>query len=146
MAFSRRRFVQTRRASARRRVTGAWIGARGREDSVWSAFEPIARSRRRRASICLSSNENPLGPGKTVMNAVRAAFGTAGAAPGRYSGSSGALIDAIAKKHGVKPENIVARLRLDADPAHRARISSRPGTRRSSAPSRPTRNAPATPR
>jgi histidinol-phosphate aminotransferase len=57
--------------------------------------------------IVLSSNENPLGPGKTVMRAVRAAFGEGGRAPGRYSGTAGDLIDATAKRLGVKPENIV---------------------------------------
>src|SRR6185312_6769922 len=57
--------------------------------------------------ICLSSNENPLGPGAAVLDAVKTAFGPAGATPGRYSGSSRDLIEAIAKKQGVKPENIV---------------------------------------
>jgi histidinol-phosphate aminotransferase len=38
---------------------------------------------------------------------VRAAFGPAGAQPGRYSGSAGDLIDEIAKKFSVKPDNVV---------------------------------------
>ena len=57
--------------------------------------------------ICLSSNENPLGPGPAVLDAVKTAFGPTGGLPGRYSGSARDLIDAIAKKQGVKPENIV---------------------------------------
>jgi histidinol-phosphate aminotransferase len=56
--------------------------------------------------IILSSNENPFGPGQKVLDAVKAAFGPAGAAPGRYSGASGALIEALAKKHGVTAQNI----------------------------------------
>jgi histidinol-phosphate aminotransferase len=57
--------------------------------------------------ICLSSNENPVGPGQKVLDAVKAAFGPTGATPGRYSSLSGALTESIAKKFNVKPENIV---------------------------------------
>jgi histidinol-phosphate aminotransferase len=57
--------------------------------------------------IVLSSNENPLGPGKAVMKAVRTAFGEGARTPGRYSQTGGDLTDAIAGRLGVKPENIV---------------------------------------
>ena len=106
MALSRRGFVQAVGMGSATALTGAWIGARGREDRIWSAFEPTLEAVEP-GKICLSSNENPLGPGKTVMKAVRAAFGDGGRAPGRYSSSGGDLIDAIAKKLGVKPDNIV---------------------------------------
>ena len=106
MALSRRGFVQAVGVGSATALAGAWIGGRGREHSVWSAFEPTLEAVEP-GMICLSSNENPLGPGKTVMKAVRAAFGDGGRAPGRYSGSAGDLIDAIAKKQGVKPDNIV---------------------------------------
>ena len=106
MALSRRGFVQAVGIGSATALTGAWIGARGREDSIWSAFEPTLEAVAP-GMICLSSNENPLGPGKTVMKAVRAAFGEGGRTPGRYSSSGGDLIDATAKKLGVKPENIV---------------------------------------
>jgi histidinol-phosphate aminotransferase len=102
MALSRRGFVQTVGVGA----AAAWIGARGRENSIWSAFEPTLQAVEP-GMIVLSSNENPLGPGKAVMKAVRAAFGDGNRAPGRYSGSAGDLIDAIAKRLGVKPENVV---------------------------------------
>jgi histidinol-phosphate aminotransferase len=102
MALSRRGFVQTVGISA----AAAFVGARGRENSIWSAFEPTLQAVEP-GMIVLSSNENPLGPGKTVMRAVRAAFGEGGRAPGRYSGTAGDLIDATAKRLGVKPENIV---------------------------------------
>ena len=102
MALTRRGFVQTVGIGA----AGAWIGARGHENALWSAFEPTLGAVEP-GMIVISSNENPLGPGPTVMNAVRAAFGDGGRAPGRYSGSSRELVAAIAKKQGVKPENIV---------------------------------------
>ena len=105
MPFSRRRFVHTLGIGSAA-LTGAWIGARGREDALWSAIEPSLEAIAP-GVICLASNENPLGPGKTVMKSVRDAFGEGGRAPGRYSGSSGDLIEAIARKQGVKPENIV---------------------------------------
>jgi histidinol-phosphate aminotransferase len=99
--LTRRTFVQTVGIGA-----AAYIGARGRENSIWSAIEPTLEAVAP-GVICLSSNENPLGPGPAVLDAVKAAFGPAGATPGRYSGSSGDLIDAIAKRLKVKPENIV---------------------------------------
>ena len=102
MALTRRGFVQTVGIGA----AGAWIGARGRENSLWSAFEPTLHAVDP-GMIVLSSNENPLGPGAKVMSAVDAALGNGGRAPGRYSGTSRDLIAAIAKKEGLKPENIV---------------------------------------
>ena len=100
--LSRRGFVQTVSVGA----AAAWIGARGRENGIWSAFEPSLQAVEP-GTIVLASNENPMGPGKTVMKAVRGAFGDGNRAPGRYSGTSGDLVDAIAKKLGVKPENVV---------------------------------------
>ena len=106
--ISRRRFVQTVGVGAAGAITGSWIAARGREDSIWSAAleaqTPAAAANT--PLIVLSSNENPMGPGQKVLDAVKAAFGPAGAAPGRYSGASGALVEALAKKHGVAPGNI----------------------------------------
>jgi histidinol-phosphate aminotransferase len=99
--LTRRTFVQTVGIGA-----AAWVGARGRENSLWAAFEPTLEAVAP-GMICLSSNENPGGPGKTVLDSITAAFGPAGARPGRYDGSSHDLIDAIAKKNGVKPENVV---------------------------------------
>ena len=99
--LSRRRFVQTAGIGA-----AAFITARGRENSIWGAFEPTLEALEP-GVICLASNENPLGPGTAVLDAVKAAFGPSGTTPGRYSGSSRDLIDAIAKRQGVKPENVV---------------------------------------
>ena len=99
--LTRRSFVHTLGLGA-----AAYIGARGRENALWSAFEQPLEALER-GVICLSSNENPLGPGAAVLDAIKAGFGPAGATPGRYSNSSRDLIDALAKRLAVKPENIV---------------------------------------
>ena len=108
--LTRRRFVQTVGIGAAGAVTASWISARGREGGLWSGLDaplgaqgvaPTAAN-----PIVLSSNENPMGPGTKVLDAIKAAFGPAGAAPGRYSGASGALVEAIAKKHGITSANI----------------------------------------
>ncbi len=101
--LSRRKFVQTVGIGA---AGAAWIGSRGRENSVWQAFEPTLEALEP-GVICLASNENPVGPGKVVLDEVTKAFGPNGAAPGRYSNASGALVEAITKKFDVKPENVV---------------------------------------
>ena len=106
MALTRRGFVQTIGVGTAGAVTGAWISSRGRENALWSAFEPTLQAVEP-GMICLASNENPVGPGKTVMRAVRDAFGEGGRTPGRYSNSADDLTDAIAKKFGVKSENVV---------------------------------------
>src|SRR5262249_28205235 len=103
--LTRRRFVQSVGIGA----AGAWIGARGREGGLFTTLE--AQVNQLPASpvgtIVLSSNENPVGPGKTVLDAIKAAFGPTGAVPGRYSNASGPLVEAIAKKQNVKPENVM---------------------------------------
>jgi histidinol-phosphate aminotransferase len=107
--LTRRQFVQTAGLSAAGvALSSSWIGARGREDAIWSGIAPELQAAQTPANlIVLSSNENPLGPGKTVLEAVQRAFGPAGAAPGRYSGAAGQVIEALAQKHGVTPQNIL---------------------------------------
>jgi histidinol-phosphate aminotransferase len=102
--LTRRKFVQTVGIGAAGVAGASWISGRGREGSL---FGETAEAFVDPGVICLSSNENPMGPGKTVLDAVSAAFGPAGAAPGRYSSASGALVDGICKKFNIKPENIV---------------------------------------
>jgi histidinol-phosphate aminotransferase len=103
--LTRRSFVQTVGLGA----AGAWIGARGREGGLFTTLEAqvnqLASSPA--GTIVLSSNENPMGPGKAVLDAVRAAFGPTNAAPGRYSNLSGGLVDAIAKKFNIQPANVM---------------------------------------
>ena len=106
MALTRRRFVRTVGAGAAGALGASFIGARGRENFVWSALEAPLQAIEP-GMIVISSNENPMGPGQTVLDAIQAAFGADGSRPGRYSGSARDLIDVLAKKHSVKPENIV---------------------------------------
>ncbi len=106
MALTRRRFVQSAGLGAAGALSTSWIGARGRENALWSVFEPTLEGLESRL-IVLASNENPVGPGEKVLSAVKNAFGEGGRAPGRYSNAGRDLIDAIARKQGVKPENIV---------------------------------------
>jgi histidinol-phosphate aminotransferase len=105
--LTRRRFVQSVGVGG----AAALIGARGREGGLWQAFDPTLDAQAPAAAavnpIILSSNENPTGPGKAVLDAVKAAFGPTGAVPGRYSNASGPLVEAIAKKFNVKTENVL---------------------------------------
>jgi histidinol-phosphate aminotransferase len=83
-----------------------YIGARGREGSLFSLDTALFAAEPQR--IILSSNENPLGPGRKVLDAVQAAFGPGGATPGRYPGDIFEnLSAAIARKFGVKRENVL---------------------------------------
>lgn len=106
MALTRRNFVRTVGIGAAGALSTSLIGARGRENSIWSAIEAPLQAVEP-GMVVISSNENPMGPGPKVLDAIRAAFGADGSRPGRYSGGARDLIDALAKKHGVKPANIV---------------------------------------
>jgi histidinol-phosphate aminotransferase len=106
MKLTRRNFVRTVGIGAAGAMTSSFIAARGRENFIWSAIEEPLHAAQSEL-IIIGSNENPVGPGDKVLQAIRAAFGADGSRPGRYSGSSRDLTDVLAKKHGVKPENIV---------------------------------------
>ena len=106
MALTRRNFVRTVGLGGAAAHAPSFISARGRENWVWSALETPLHAVDP-GVIVISSNENPMGPGEKVLDAIRDAFGANGSRPGRYSGAGRDLIDALAKKHGVKPENIV---------------------------------------
>ena len=103
MSLSRRSFVQTLGAGA----AGAWIGGRGLEGARFSlqALEAAEQASGIGARLILSSNENPLGTPKPVLDAVRASLTRTG---GRYPVAElDALSELIAQKHGVKPENVL---------------------------------------
>lgn len=103
--LTRRKFVQTVGVGAAGALTGSWIGARGREAGIWDLASSLDAAQAAQV-IPLSSNENPLGPGKVVLDAVQRAFGPAGATPGRYSSATGELRDALSKYLNVRPENL----------------------------------------
>ena len=104
MAISRRQFVQTAGIGAGAALTGS-VWGRGRENSVWSAFEAELQAVEK-GVICISSNENPVGPGKKVMDSLRALLENS-ARPGRYSNQMGQLTEAICAHFKVKPENVL---------------------------------------
>jgi histidinol-phosphate aminotransferase len=89
-------------------VAGSWISARGREGGVLSGLDAELFAQGLKPTptnpIVLASNENPMGPGQKVLDAIKASFGPNGATPGRYSGAN--LVEVLAKKHGVQPNNI----------------------------------------
>jgi histidinol-phosphate aminotransferase len=104
MALTRRSFVQTVGIGAGAALTSS-IWGRGREHSVWSAFEADLQAVER-GVICIASNENPVGPGKKVLDTVRGLL-EGGTRPGRYSQQSGELTEAIAAHFKVKPDNVL---------------------------------------
>jgi histidinol-phosphate aminotransferase len=104
MALSRRQFVQTAGIGAGAALTGS-VWGRGRENSVWSAFEAELQAVEK-GMICIASNENPVGPGKKVLDTLRALL-EGGTKPGRYSNQAGDLTDAICAHFKVKPENVL---------------------------------------
>jgi histidinol-phosphate aminotransferase len=104
MTLSRRKFVQTAGIGAGAALTGS-IWGRGRENSIWSAIEPELQAVER-GVICIASNENPVGPGKAVLDSLRTLL-EGGARPGRYSNQSGQLTEAICAHFKVKPENVL---------------------------------------
>jgi histidinol-phosphate aminotransferase len=101
MSLSRRSFVQTLGAGA----AGAWVGGRGREAGRFQ-LEALAAAEQNAAGprLILSSNENPNGPGRVVLDAVRAVFTSTGRYPNDRVDE---LAEMIARKHGVKPENVL---------------------------------------
>ncbi|MFN8063069.1 MAG: aminotransferase class I/II-fold pyridoxal phosphate-dependent enzyme [Vicinamibacterales bacterium] len=106
MSLSRRAFVKSAAGAA---ATGAFIAGRGHEalagllargETPVYAAEP--------GMVIISSNENPMGPGKAVMDAVRAGMGATAAPNGRYPfGDENHLIETIAAKWKVKKENVL---------------------------------------
>src|SRR6187399_35766 len=58
-------------------------------------------------AIRISSNENPLGPGKAVLDAIVGKFPEAGRYPFNSTPSETKLAETIAAFNKVKPENIV---------------------------------------
>jgi histidinol-phosphate aminotransferase len=104
MALSRRQFVQTAGIGAGAALT-ANVWGRGRENSIWSAFEPDLQAVER-GVICIASNENPVGPGKKVLDTLHTLLEN-GARPGRYSNQAGELSEAIAAHFKVKTDNVL---------------------------------------
>ena len=91
---------------------GLWIAARGHEDYQAQTAQATQGAPRPTLppgvkAIRISSNENPLGPGKAALDAIVGKFPEAGRYPFNSTPADSALVAAIAAKFKVKPENIV---------------------------------------
>src|SRR6476659_2009205 len=104
MAITRRQFVQTAGIGAGAALTSS-VWGRGRENSVWSAFDANLEAVEK-GMICSGSNENPVGPGKKVLDGLRELI-EGGKKPGRYSNQVGELTESIAAHFKVKTENVL---------------------------------------
>src|SRR5579862_3033754 len=104
MTLSRRHFVQTVGIGAGAALTSN-IWGRGRENSLWNAIDADLQAVEK-GMICIGSNENPVGPGKKVLDGLRALL-EGGAKPGRYSNQVGELTESIAAHFKVRTENVL---------------------------------------
>jgi histidinol-phosphate aminotransferase len=99
MALTRRSFVEAVG------IGGAGLLAARRQ--AWAGLLEDARPAAAPGPLLLHNNENPLGPGEAVLEAVRAALSEGGPA-GRYPWEIVPdLGKAIAERFGVAPENVV---------------------------------------
>lgn len=102
MSLSRRRFVKTLGMGG----AGAAILVQRGPEALADLFAPRLWAAER--PILLHNNENPLGPGKSALEAMRSVLGSTGARAGRYPFDiTSELYAAIAKHHGVTPEHIL---------------------------------------
>ena len=106
MPVSRRGFLSGRVLP----FTGALVASRGMEAGESNATQDRAG----RANlppgvpeIRINSNENPIGPGKTVLEAIVGKFPEAGRYPFNSTPNDAALVSALASKYRIKPENVV---------------------------------------
>jgi histidinol-phosphate aminotransferase len=111
MPVSRRGFLQLLGAAEEVALSGAFLSARGLEAHLAEAQTQGQRARPVLPpgvdEIRISSNENPLGPGKAALDAILGKFPEAGRYPFNSSPADSALVSAIAEKYKVKPENVV---------------------------------------
>jgi histidinol-phosphate aminotransferase len=110
MPVSRRGFLRILGTERPGPMSGAFLAARGLE----AYFADTQRGRAPRPplppgveEIRISSNENPLGPGKTALDAILGKFPEAGRYPFNSTPGENDLVAAIAAKQKVKPENVV---------------------------------------
>jgi histidinol-phosphate aminotransferase len=111
MPVSRRGFLRIVGAADAAPFSGAFLSARGLEAHF---AEAQAQGQQARPvlppgvdEIRISSNENPLGPGRAALDAILGKFPEAGRYPFNSTPSEGDLAAAIAGAHKVKPENVV---------------------------------------
>lgn len=92
-------------------LSSSFIGARGREHvaATYSpeSGEPLVVPAPAADEIRISSNENPLGPGSSALEAMRASFGLGNRYPTNTSPSMADLRAILAESTGVQPANVV---------------------------------------
>jgi histidinol-phosphate aminotransferase len=107
MSLTRRRLFQ-RITALDGSSTSAWISARGREGAMAEGLNehgeqaPSGGAR----PIRISSNENPLGPGQHVLDALVGKFPEAARYPFNAKQNDGAIVTALAAKYSAKNDNI----------------------------------------
>ena len=115
MSVSRRGFLQELGAGRARSAAAEFMAARGHEEHVAEAMQQGRQGGRgsRPAlppgveAIRISSNENPLGPGKAAIDAILGKFPEANRYPFNSSPLDADLEILIAKLNGAKRENVV---------------------------------------
>ncbi len=108
MPLSRRSFLNVVGLAETAPLSAALIAAHGREAAVAEAVMAPAEAEAPAdpAEIRISSNENPMGPGRAAMEALARAFQDAGRYPTNARPSMGDLRDTIARRLSVRPENV----------------------------------------
>ncbi len=104
MSLTRRRLFQqltTREGS----TSHEWISARGREAGLMESGEQAMPAGVK--PVRIASNENPLGPGQHVLDALVGKFPEAARYPFNAKQTEGALIGALATSLGAKNENVL---------------------------------------
>jgi histidinol-phosphate aminotransferase len=114
MPVSRRGFLRLVGAVDHSPFSGAWLSARGLEAHFAESQTQTQTGRAPRPvlppgvdEIRISSNENPLGPGRAALDAILGKFPEAGRYPFNSTPTEGDLVATIAARYKVKPENIV---------------------------------------
>jgi histidinol-phosphate aminotransferase len=107
MSLTRRRLFQ-RIATLDGSSTSAWISARGREGAMAEGLNEYGEQAPSGGArpIRIASNENPLGPGQHVLDALVGKFPEAARYPFNAKQNDGAIVTTLAAKYSAKNENI----------------------------------------
>jgi histidinol-phosphate aminotransferase len=110
MSLSRRGFIRSVSAGGSGPLSVELITARGREAHIaesWPGYKQARAAAAGTNRIQISSNENPLGPGKAAVDALLGNFGQYGRYPFNSRPLDVEFEAAIAKKFNLKRENVV---------------------------------------
>ena len=103
MSLSRRSFVRNLSVGTGALLGTRWVTARGLEAFRWEGEADFDSK-----AISLSSNENPVGPGKAVMEAIRDAVASGSRTPSQYPAATRrSLREVLADHLGIKPANVL---------------------------------------